>query len=179
MQPDEANALADYLSTVFLDDSIEGYDMNFTAAEARRGQELYGQLGCPACHQLGTKGGYVGPELSATGARLKPGWIAAWLIKPSAYKAGHAPARLRFVQCRCAGADGVSEQPRSQRQHDGGSTRHAMTPHACRVMAGGVLALALLIGCKAGPKKAPGDPMLDAIRAEERAGDLSYTESQR
>ena len=55
MLPDEANTIADYFSTVFLDDSMERYDSNFTPAESRRGQELYGQLGCQACHQLGTQ----------------------------------------------------------------------------------------------------------------------------
>ena len=88
MLPAEATTIANYLSTVFLDDGFERYDTRFTAAEARRGQELYQQLGCRACHQLGTTGGYVGPELSTTGARLKPGWIAAWLSTPQAYKPG-------------------------------------------------------------------------------------------
>ena len=88
MLQDEANTIADYFATVFLDDSIERYDTNFTPAETRRGQELYGQLGCRACHQLGTTGGYVGPELSTTGARLKPAWIAAWLSTPQTYKPG-------------------------------------------------------------------------------------------
>ncbi|MBZ5559084.1 MAG: cytochrome c [Acidobacteriia bacterium] len=88
MLPDEAKTIADYFSMVFLDDGVEQYDTRFTAEEARRGQELYGQLGCQACHQLGTKGGYVGPELSETGARLRPGWIAAWLSKPQIYKPG-------------------------------------------------------------------------------------------
>ena len=86
MLPDEAKTIADYLSMVFLDDNLEPYDTNFTAAETRRGEELYEQLGCRACHQLGTTGGYVGPELSTTGARLKPGWIAAWLLRPQTYK---------------------------------------------------------------------------------------------
>ena len=53
-----------------------------------------------------------------------------------------------------------------------------MTPHAWRWSACGALARMLLPGCGAGPEGAPGDPMLDAIRAEERAGDLSYAESQ-
>jgi len=88
MLPDEAKTIADYLSVVFLDDSFEQYDTRFTAEEARRGQDLYGKLGCQACHQLGTKGGYVGPELSTTGTRLKPGWIAAWLSTPQTYKPG-------------------------------------------------------------------------------------------
>jgi len=88
MLPEEARTLADYLSTVFLDDGIERYDTNFTPAETRRGQELYAQLGCQACHQLGAKGGYVGPELSTAGDRLRPGWIAAWLASPETYKPG-------------------------------------------------------------------------------------------
>jgi mono/diheme cytochrome c family protein len=33
-------------------------------------------------------------------------------------------------------------------------------------------------GCRRGPRPQPGDPMLDAIRAKERGGDLSYAESQ-
>jgi cytochrome c2 len=88
MQQDEAKAIADYFATVFLDDSLERYDANFTEAETRRGQQRYERLGCRSCHQLGTAGGYVGPELSTTGTRLKPGWIAAWLSAPKTYKPG-------------------------------------------------------------------------------------------
>ncbi len=88
MLPQEANTIADYMSTVFLDDAIDRYDPTFTTADERRGHELYGQLGCAACHQLGTVGGYVGPELSNTGNRLRPGWIAAWLTAPQRYKPG-------------------------------------------------------------------------------------------
>jgi mono/diheme cytochrome c family protein len=88
MLPEEANTIADYVSTVLLDDAMDRYDATFTAADDRRGQELYTQLGCAACHQLGTAGGYVGPELSNSGNRLKPGWIAAWLTSPNTYKPG-------------------------------------------------------------------------------------------
>lgn len=88
MTPDEAKTIADYFSSVFLDDELERYDARVTPAEAQRGQELYRQLGCVSCHQLGTTGGYVGPELSHTGARLKPGWIAAFLTAPARYKPG-------------------------------------------------------------------------------------------
>jgi mono/diheme cytochrome c family protein len=88
MLPEEAKLIADYLSTVFLDDELERYDARFTPAEIRRGQGLYDQLGCAACHQLGTVGGYVGPELSESGDRLKAGWVAAFLKAPERYKAG-------------------------------------------------------------------------------------------
>jgi mono/diheme cytochrome c family protein len=86
MLPDEAKTIADYFSTVFLEQRMEEYDARFTPAETRRGEELYRQLGCPGCHQLGMTGGYVGPELSHTGDRLKPGWIAAFLSSPERYK---------------------------------------------------------------------------------------------
>jgi len=88
MASEEAKIIADYFSTVFLDDGLERYDARFTPAESDRGKELYRQLGCASCHQLGTTGGYVGPELSHTGERLKPGWIAAFLTAPARYKPG-------------------------------------------------------------------------------------------
>ncbi len=45
---------------------------------------------------------------------------------------------------------------------------------------GALLAVALSasIACRSGPRPQPGDPVLDAIRAEERAGNLTYAESQ-
>jgi cytochrome c1 len=88
MLPEEANTIADYMAAVFLDDALDRYDASFTPADGRRGQDLYSQLGCAGCHQLGTVGGYVGPELSNTGNRLRPGWIGAWLMHPDKYKPG-------------------------------------------------------------------------------------------
>jgi cytochrome c2 len=88
MLPDEARTIADYVAGTFLDDDLDRYDTSFTLAEARRGEQLYRQLGCAACHQLGMQGGYVGPDLSSAGRRLRPGWTAAWLASPSRYKPG-------------------------------------------------------------------------------------------
>jgi mono/diheme cytochrome c family protein len=53
-----------------------------------------------------------------------------------------------------------------------------MSLHTSRAMALMVLALTASVACRRGPRPQPGDPMLDAIRAEERQGDLSYIESQ-
>ena len=47
-----------------------------------------------------------------------------------------------------------------------------------RLAAASVVPLLLLTGCGRGPGKPPADPLLDAIRADEREGDLSYAESQ-
>ena len=84
----EADAIASYAELVFRDDNLDRYDTHFTPVEEQRGSELYGQLGCSACHIIGTRGGYVGPDLSHTGRRLKPGWTAAWLASPNKYKLG-------------------------------------------------------------------------------------------
>lgn len=90
MTPDEARALADYLSTVFVDDALE-QSVPTEPAAARRGERLFSDLGCRGCHIVGGRGGYVGPDLSETGRRLKPGWIAAWLSDPRKWK----PATLQ------------------------------------------------------------------------------------
>ena len=88
MLKDEAQMMASYFDSVFRDEELDRYDARFTPAEERRGSELYMQFGCAGCHQLGTQGGYVGPDLSNTGRRVKPGWIAAWLTAPEKYKPG-------------------------------------------------------------------------------------------
>lgn len=41
-----------------------------------------------------------------------------------------------------------------------------------------VLALTVSAGCRTDPRSQPGDPMLDAIRAEERQENLTYVENQ-
>jgi cytochrome c2 len=88
MLPEEAKTIADYAAATFLDDDLDRYEARFTVAEARRGEDLYRQLGCVGCHQLNMQGGYVGPDLSNTGRRLRPGWTAAWLTAPGRYKPG-------------------------------------------------------------------------------------------
>jgi mono/diheme cytochrome c family protein len=88
MLPEEARTIADYVAGTFLDDRLDAYDAHFTETEVRRGAELYRQLGCVGCHQLSLHGGYVGPDLSDAGARLRPGWTAAFLQNPGREKPG-------------------------------------------------------------------------------------------
>lgn len=87
MTNEEAQTLADYLSSVFVDDSLER-PRHPDPEAARQGEQLFATLGCRACHMIGGRGGYVGPDLSDTGRRLKPGWIEAWLSAPGKWKPG-------------------------------------------------------------------------------------------
>jgi len=53
-----------------------------------------------------------------------------------------------------------------------------MTTRVWHASAVTVLTLITSAACRTGPRSQPGDPMLDAIRAEEREGKLTYVESQ-
>jgi sulfur oxidation c-type cytochrome SoxX len=85
--PEEARTLAGYLSTVMVDDAIEG-EVPRDEATVARGKDLFDRHGCVGCHIIGNSGGYVGPELNGSGARLKPGWTVAWLLEPERWKPG-------------------------------------------------------------------------------------------
>ena len=87
MEREESEVLSDYFSKVFLDDSLES---PFTPEPdaAIRGKRLYEKLGCRSCHIVGYSGGYVGPDLSNSGKRLKPGWVESWLTDPNRWKQG-------------------------------------------------------------------------------------------
>jgi mono/diheme cytochrome c family protein len=85
--PEEARTLAGYLSTTMVDDALES-TVATDPATVTRGKELFDRHGCIGCHIVGEKGGYVGPELNGSGARLKPGWTVAWLLEPERWKPG-------------------------------------------------------------------------------------------
>ncbi len=51
-------------------------------AEIEKGREIYFEKGCQACHQIGEKGGAVGPALTTVGLRLEPGYIYKHLLEP-------------------------------------------------------------------------------------------------
>lgn len=82
----EIRVIADYMQSVFVVDSLDRL-MKMDGAAVIEGRGLYYErYGCQSCHQIGGKGGYVGPPLDKVGERLKAGWIFHWLKNPEAYK---------------------------------------------------------------------------------------------
>lgn len=78
----EIKAIVNYMETVFVADSLDR-NVPMDAERISRGKILFAEkFGCQSCHQLGAKGGYVGPPLDHVGSRLKPGWILHWLKDP-------------------------------------------------------------------------------------------------
>jgi len=48
-----------------------------------RGQRLFAEAGCAQCHRVGAKGGVVGPDLTAVGARFDAHALLESIIEPS------------------------------------------------------------------------------------------------
>jgi len=65
------------------------------------GRRLFKTSGCLRCHQLGRKGGYVGPSFTGgapVGRKLQPGWIVRWLEDSHALKPDVLEPRYRFTR---------------------------------------------------------------------------------
>jgi len=100
------STLLDYFSTVLVDDTLQVEGIPLGDAEAiDAGRTMYwDKYGCQSCHQIGSRGGYVGPPLDGAGDRLQPGWIVRWLEDPGRYRpgtleprSGMSPAEARNV----------------------------------------------------------------------------------
>lgn len=86
----EAEKLADAIETWYVDPNIP--DDPFTGRpdsdrDVTEGARLYTTLGCRSCHIAGASGGYYGPPLTDTHARLKPGWVYRFLQNPQRWRA--------------------------------------------------------------------------------------------
>jgi mono/diheme cytochrome c family protein len=81
----EARILADHMARTLVDDGLSGgVPMDSEAVAAGKG--IFDRLGCIACHIVGNGGGFVGPDLNGSGARLLPGWTVAFLMSPEQWK---------------------------------------------------------------------------------------------
>jgi len=86
----EAEKLADAIETWYVDPNIPDDPYAGRPAsdrDAAEGARLYTTLGCRSCHINGATGGYYGPPLTDTHARLKPGWVYRFLLNPQRWRA--------------------------------------------------------------------------------------------
>lgn len=84
---EEVEVILNYFNTVALNDNLIIPANLFSDKSWERGRSLYKEkYGCPGCHMLEGKGGYVGPALDDSGDRLKPGYLYNWLLDPQKFK---------------------------------------------------------------------------------------------
>lgn len=100
MSEDDANKLADYLSTALQAPHVNPgapKEDKFTEQMANRGKQLFEtKYACQSCHTVGSAGGYVGPSLNNAGNWLTPAWIEAWLRNPQELVPGAIEPRQAF-----------------------------------------------------------------------------------
>lgn len=86
LSKDEISIIAEYIMTVLVSDEIPKDFLKgeiISRTDIDKGQKIYFEKGCQACHQIGDEGGAVGPTLTTVGLRLKPGYIFKHLLNPS------------------------------------------------------------------------------------------------
>ena len=80
---DEVDVLATYIEDVLVDPKVPAIVLaprEITADLVKKGRDLYYQTyACDSCHQIGTSGGAIGPDLTLAAERLTEGWIYTWL----------------------------------------------------------------------------------------------------
>jgi len=87
---EEAALLADAIAMIYVDPSTPDDPFAGRPAsdrDAAEGERLYTTFGCRSCHIIGKNGGYYGPPLTETHARLKPGWVFRFLQNPQRWRA--------------------------------------------------------------------------------------------
>jgi mono/diheme cytochrome c family protein len=86
---EEALSLTEFLMTKKdpkVSKSVLG-EFRVTPEEIKEGKRLFTDVySCDGCHQIGGKGGIVGPNLAEARDRLRPEWIATWLKRPQALR---------------------------------------------------------------------------------------------
>ncbi len=85
---EEIQTVVSYFQFVLVDDSIptEIFSSPPDRSMVETGKRLfYEKYGCQACHQVGQKGGYVGPPLDGIKNRLYSGYIYEWLLNPQRF----------------------------------------------------------------------------------------------
>ncbi len=99
---EEARVLADGIAAIWRDARIDSIgDFPHGAREIEAGRRLFERSGCMSCHQVGSKGGYVGPGFTSgapLGRKLQPGWIISWLLNPQASKPDVLEPRYGFTR---------------------------------------------------------------------------------
>ncbi len=101
---EEARVLSEGLSTYMRDASIDSAGEFPTGPrEVEAGRVLFEAGGCQGCHQVGAKGGYVGPSFTSgapTGRKLRPGWIVRWLESPQSLVPDALQPRYGFTRAQ-------------------------------------------------------------------------------
>lgn len=82
----EAAQLSDFIKMALVDNELTGgiiQEDNVSKKSLKQGKKLFSRkYGCIGCHQVGKKGGNIGPDVSTLGKRMVGDWVYAYLKNP-------------------------------------------------------------------------------------------------
>lgn len=81
-QEEELRAVVEYITQVLVDKESE-QETPLDPALAKRGEKLFAEKNCNNCHRIGDRPSGIGPDLTETGKRLRPGWVVNFIQRPS------------------------------------------------------------------------------------------------
>jgi cbb3-type cytochrome oxidase cytochrome c subunit len=81
-----------------LSGSLAQAQMNVDPALAKRGQKVFVNRGCNACHTVGKAGKMAGPDLAGVTVRRSEDWLKRWLKDPTAFYGADSIADAMVVE---------------------------------------------------------------------------------
>lgn len=94
---DEAKILAEFIGVSLRDPRLEE-GAPAGGGDAQNGARLYRERGCGLCHQIGVRGGTVGPELTHVGRRLEGAYLRQHLLDPRLSRREGPEPRYRWSE---------------------------------------------------------------------------------
>lgn len=85
--PDQLEKAVEYLSNMKKELHTDEI-LSQNTSQLRRGELLFKDYDCLACHRIGSEGRFVGPDLTWVGIRKMESWEKIWLADPPAFKPG-------------------------------------------------------------------------------------------
>jgi len=85
--PDEYEDVVGYLSAMKRELEVDAI-LSGDGTSAQKGEALFEEYDCFACHRIGATGRFIGPDLTWLGRRKARDWEKTWLEDPDAWKPG-------------------------------------------------------------------------------------------
>ncbi len=84
---DEYEEVVGYITSMKRDLDVDAI-IATDATPRAKGEALFEEYDCLACHRLGSEGRFIGPDLTWLGRRKTRHWERTWLSDPDAWKSG-------------------------------------------------------------------------------------------
>ncbi len=102
LEPDEIEMVLDYFRRELVTEDIPAtlpeLEDDSDADPVELGRQLYDEKGCVACHQIGSEGGTVGPNITNVGNRLTAGFIFEYLENPRKFSSDNVEPQYGFTE---------------------------------------------------------------------------------